>query len=224
IAGRRRLLTHGMELAVAKCLNSLEYLSALGKAIGKAIEKVMQDGLTAGITHGKEGHILTDVAAHNPFTEVDYVSALQQLHGVNFSLLAELKSNKDASIEALMNILFLKEHLAERLDVFDSQVRRIKDNIMSHKSLFQDVFILLAEPFSDAAITGTEGTSDTVPATADTTAALSVTFASASIVDPISIDDFEVIGMDDQPTATENFADANVNPFSNVDDAELNIP
>nr|GEU98806.1 hypothetical protein [Tanacetum cinerariifolium] len=156
IVGRKWLLTHGIELAVAKCLNSFEYLSALGTAVSKAIEKGMQDGLTARITHGKEGRGLTDVAAHN-------ISA-------------------------------------------------------------EDVFIPLAEPFSTAAVTGTEGTSDTVPATADTTAALSVTFASANIVDPISIDDYKVIGTDDQPAAMENVADANVNPFPNVDDTELNIP
>ncbi|GKD47428.1 hypothetical protein Tco_1272073, partial [Tanacetum coccineum] len=63
ISGRRWLLTHGMELALIKCLNSPEYLSALGAAIGKAIEKGMQDGLSVGIAHGKEGRVLTDVAA-----------------------------------------------------------------------------------------------------------------------------------------------------------------
>nr|GFA46912.1 hypothetical protein [Tanacetum cinerariifolium] len=83
-----------------------------------------------------------------------------------------------------------------------------------------DVFIPLAEPFSAAAVTGTKVTSSTVPATVDTTATLSITFASASIVDPISIDDYEVTG-----TVTgKNVADGNVSPFSNVDDAELNIP
>ncbi|GKD23058.1 hypothetical protein Tco_1224761, partial [Tanacetum coccineum] len=39
ISGRRWLLTHGLELAIAKCLNSTEYLSSLGAAIGKAVEK-----------------------------------------------------------------------------------------------------------------------------------------------------------------------------------------
>ncbi|GKE88436.1 hypothetical protein Tco_1565911, partial [Tanacetum coccineum] len=61
IFGRRWLLTHGMELAIAKCLNSTEYLSTLGAAIGKAVEKGMQDGLSVGITHGAEGRNLTDV-------------------------------------------------------------------------------------------------------------------------------------------------------------------
>ncbi|GKG55987.1 hypothetical protein Tco_0574881, partial [Tanacetum coccineum] len=54
-------------------------LFALRAAIGKAIEKGMQDGLSAGIVHGKEGRVLTDVAAHNPFAEVDYTYALQQI-------------------------------------------------------------------------------------------------------------------------------------------------
>ncbi|GJX32865.1 hypothetical protein Tco_0242720 [Tanacetum coccineum] len=79
IAGHRWLLTYGMKLAVFKCLNSLEYLSALGTAISKAIEKGMQDGLAAGITHGQEGRVLTDVAAFNPSAEDDFTSALQEV-------------------------------------------------------------------------------------------------------------------------------------------------
>nr|GFD06882.1 hypothetical protein [Tanacetum cinerariifolium] len=70
---------------------------------------------------GKEGWVLTDVAAHNPSAEADYVSALQQVQGVNFPLLAELKANKDASIEAVMNILRLEENLAKRLGLNESQ-------------------------------------------------------------------------------------------------------
>ncbi|GKB89160.1 hypothetical protein Tco_0961432 [Tanacetum coccineum] len=138
ISCRRWLLTQGMELAVVKCLNSPEYLSMLGAAISKAIEKGMQDGLSAGITHGKEGRSLTDVAAYNPSAEVDYVSALQALQSVNFSLLAELKANKDAS---------------------------------------------------------TVGTSSVVPVVSHTTTALSTTFASTSIVPPITIEDYKFTGV-----------------------------
>nr|GEV77468.1 hypothetical protein [Tanacetum cinerariifolium] len=203
IAGRRWILTHGMELAIAKCLNSPEYLSAFGTAISKAIKKGMQDGLAAGITHGREGHVLTDVAAHNPTAEAD------------------------TSIEAMMNILHLEEHLAERLglnesqphadqlmvlihhssdkivigafalslalDVSDARVWRIRENIMSHRSLFQDVFIPLAEPLSVVALTGME-------------------------------DDYGVMGTDDQSVVNEKVVDKDPNPFLNVDDAELNIP
>nr|GFB01954.1 hypothetical protein [Tanacetum cinerariifolium] len=105
ISGRRWLLTHGMGLSVVKCLNSTEYLSALGAEISKAIEKGMQEGLSAGITHGAEGRNLADVAAYNPYAEADYLSALQRLQNVNFSLVAELKSNKDASVDTIMNLL-----------------------------------------------------------------------------------------------------------------------
>ncbi|GKC72914.1 hypothetical protein Tco_1118797 [Tanacetum coccineum] len=252
ISGRRWLLTQGMELAIIKCLNSLEYLSALGAAIGNAIEKGMQDGLSAGIIHGKEGRVLTDVAAHNPSANVDYISALQQLKYVNFSLLAELKSNKDASIETVMDILRLEGPLAEKLgldelqpnvdqlmvpihhspdkvvigatalslalDVSSVRIQKIKENITNQRSALRDVFVPLAEPFSAAVLTGTEGTSDIVSATANTNTALSTTFASTSSIAHISIDDYEVIGTDDQAVA-----DGNAASFSNVDDAELNI-
>ncbi|GJR52156.1 hypothetical protein Tco_1402677 [Tanacetum coccineum] len=117
----RWLLTHDMELAISKCLNSTEYLSTLGAAIGKAVEKGMQEGLSAGITHGAEGRKLTDVAAYNLFAEADYLSALQRVQSVNFSLIAELKANKDVSIDTIINLLHLEDTLAERLGLTESQ-------------------------------------------------------------------------------------------------------
>nr|GEV29487.1 hypothetical protein [Tanacetum cinerariifolium] len=56
------LLTYGMKPAIAKYLNSSEYISALAAAIGKAIEKGMQDGLAARIIHGKEAEPFSTVA------------------------------------------------------------------------------------------------------------------------------------------------------------------
>ncbi|GKE62566.1 hypothetical protein Tco_1512933 [Tanacetum coccineum] len=135
IAGRRWLLTHGMELANAKCLNSTEYLSALGAAIGKAIEKGMREGLSTGITHGIEGRTLTDIAIYNPSAEADYLAALHHLQSVNFSLLAELKSNKDASTEAIMNLLWLEDHLADRLGLTASQPHADQLMVPIHHSL-----------------------------------------------------------------------------------------
>ncbi|GJT62361.1 hypothetical protein Tco_1005894 [Tanacetum coccineum] len=253
VSGRRWLLTHGMELAIVKFLNSPEYLFALRAAIGKAIEKGMQDGLSAGIVHGREGRVLTDVAAHNPFAEVDYTYALQHIRSVNFSLLAELISNKDASVKIVMDILRLEDPLAKKLglnelqpnvdqlmvpihrsldkvvlgataltlalDVSSFRVRRIRENIANQRSALRDVFVPLAEPFFAAVLTGTEGTSDIVSTTANTNTALSTTFASASSIAPISVDDYEVVGADDQAVAGGNAAF-----FPNVDDAELNIP
>nr|GFD25005.1 cold-regulated 47 [Tanacetum cinerariifolium] len=94
---------------------------ACRRAISKAIEKGMQDGLAVGIAHGKEGRVLTDVATYNSSAKDDYVSALQELHNVNFSLFDELKSNKDVSVETLMIILRLEKFLAERLGLNESQ-------------------------------------------------------------------------------------------------------
>ncbi|GKD76719.1 hypothetical protein Tco_1339340 [Tanacetum coccineum] len=257
IAGRRWLLTYGMELVVAKCLNSSEYLSALGAAISKAIEKGMQDGLAARITHGQEGRVLTDVAAFNPSAESDYIFALQDLQSVNFSLLADLKSNKDASLETLMDILCLDDTLAERLglnesqphvdqlmvpvhhspdhtvigaralslslDVSHSRVQRIKENIAKNRPAPRDVFVPLAEPLSIVALEGTGGTSGTAP---DTTTALSTTYMSASSIPPISTDDYMVVYADSQEGTGadgQTGAGADVNPFPNVEDAELDI-
>nr|GFB42946.1 nonaspanin [Tanacetum cinerariifolium] len=93
----------------------------LRAAIGKAIEKGMQDGLSAGIVHGKERRVLTDVTAHNPYAKVNYTSALQQLRNLNFSLLAKLKSNKDASVETVMVILCMEGPLVEKLRLNELQ-------------------------------------------------------------------------------------------------------
>ncbi|GKA54216.1 hypothetical protein Tco_0753165 [Tanacetum coccineum] len=113
ISGWRWLLTHGLKLAVVKCLNSQEYLSALGAAISRAIEKGMQDGLSAGIDHGRAGRSLEDVAAYSPSAEADYTSALQRLREVDFPLLAELKYHKDSSTADVMDLLRLKGPLAD---------------------------------------------------------------------------------------------------------------
>ncbi|GJT72044.1 reverse transcriptase domain-containing protein [Tanacetum coccineum] len=45
---QRWILGRGLRLVVMKCLQSPEYLAALGGAIGHAIDKGMQDGLAAG--------------------------------------------------------------------------------------------------------------------------------------------------------------------------------
>ncbi|GJU38379.1 hypothetical protein Tco_1191336 [Tanacetum coccineum] len=109
--------------------------------------------------------------------------------------------------------------LSLTLYVSNIRVRKIKENIANQRSALCDVFVPLSEPFSTKVLTGTKGTSDVVPATADITTALSTTFASASTIAPISVDDYEVIDTDDQVDD-----DGNAKPFPNVDDAKLNIP
>ncbi|GJS53508.1 gypsy type transposase [Tanacetum coccineum] len=93
----RWLLTHGMKLLMAKCLNSIEYIEALRNAFGRAIKKGMQEGLAAGIEHGQAGRCLTDLEAYIPSVEDDFNSAVCDLRGLNFLLLQELSNKKDAS-------------------------------------------------------------------------------------------------------------------------------
>ncbi|GKB58608.1 hypothetical protein Tco_0914794 [Tanacetum coccineum] len=139
IAGRRWLLTHGLKLFLTKCLNSSEHLSALGAAISRAIEKGMQDGLAAGIEHGAHGRSLEDLVAYNPFAEEDYNVALQELRSLDFSLLAELKSHKDASVETIMNLLRLEIPLVDAPGMSDLQPDMDQLMVPIHRSKDQAV-------------------------------------------------------------------------------------
>nr|GEV93629.1 hypothetical protein [Tanacetum cinerariifolium] len=227
----------------------------LGAAISKAVEKGMHEGLSAGITHGAEGRQLADVAAYNPFAKAGYLSALQHLQSVNFSLIAELKSNKDASVDTIMNLLRLDGVLAERLgltesqphvdqlmvlihhspdqrvvgasaltfslEVSNSRVKKMRENIANHVSALCGVFVPLSEPLSATALEGMEGTSGSIP---DVAAILSMTFVSASTIPPISTDDYEVAHADGQGGARvddETATDDDMNFF--VSNADLNI-
>ncbi|GJV17201.1 hypothetical protein Tco_1362524 [Tanacetum coccineum] len=166
IFGRRWLLTHGLKLVLVKCLNSSEYLTTLGAAISRSIEKGIQDGLAAGIDHGRTGRSLADIVAYNPPVQVDFNSALQELCEVDFRLLANLKSHKDASIEDVMNLLRLESPLADApsMDSLQHDIEQLKVPIHS--------------------------TSISVPGATGTTTALSTTFASASSIPPISVKDY----------------------------------
>ncbi|GJX14818.1 hypothetical protein Tco_0206576 [Tanacetum coccineum] len=113
ISGRRWILTHGLKLVILKCLQSPEYCHALGTAIGCAVNKGIQDGLRARVDHGKVRRDLSVIKAYDPSAEAKYVEAVNALGTVDFSLLSELKSKKDASIVDLMDSLRLEGPLAE---------------------------------------------------------------------------------------------------------------
>nr|GEX57604.1 hypothetical protein [Tanacetum cinerariifolium] len=217
ISGRQWLITHGMELAIAKCLNFTEYLCTLGAAIGKAIEKGMHEGLSAGITHSAEGRKLTDVAAYNPSAEADYLSALQRLQSphVDQRMVPIHHSSNQRVIGA--------SALSLSLDVSSSRVRKIKENIANHVLDLRGVFVPLSEPLSAMALEGMEGTFGAAP---DTTTALSITSVSASTISPISTDDYEVVYTDGQEgtgAGGETLNDESAVPFPNVSDAELDV-
>nr|GEV92237.1 putative transposase (putative), gypsy type [Tanacetum cinerariifolium] len=85
IAGRRRLLSHGVRLAV------------------------MKQGLEAGIKHGRSERTLAQVEAYNPRVKDNFVSAVTDFENVSFGLLDELKLLKDSPLASIMSALVLKD-------------------------------------------------------------------------------------------------------------------
>ncbi|GKA58327.1 hypothetical protein Tco_0757515 [Tanacetum coccineum] len=232
ISGRRWLLTRNIKLDVVKCLNLPEYLIALGSAISRAIEKGVQDGLSADIDYGKAGRSLTDIVAYTPATEADYNSALQRLREVDFPLLVELNSHKDASTVDIMDFLRLEGPLADAprmndlqpdveqltlpihrpedqvflgetslsfaLSVAYSRVEKIRENVVAQRSALIDVWVPLFDALFAKNLIGAASTTGSVPTVVVTTTALSTTFASASSIPPITMDDYDIVNVDGQ--------------------------
>ncbi|GJR25446.1 hypothetical protein Tco_1101678 [Tanacetum coccineum] len=174
ISGRRWLLTRGIKLVVIKCINSQEYLTALGSIISRAIEKGMQDGLSVGIDHGKAGRSLADIVAYNPAAEADYNSAL---------------------IVDIMDLLRLEDPLADTPGMSDFQPDVEQLTLPIHRPEDQ---VVLVDPLSAKNLIGATSTSSSVPAAVVATTSLSTTFASASSVPPITTDDYDIVNVDSQ--------------------------
>ncbi|GKF23719.1 hypothetical protein Tco_0076041, partial [Tanacetum coccineum] len=153
----------------------------------------------AGIDHGREGRSLADIVAYNPSAEVDFNSFLQELREVDFPLLAELKSHKDASIEDIMNLLRLKGPLADA-------PKWIRANIAAERLALLGVWTPLSEPLSVQNLISAASTSASIPAATGTTTALSTTFASARSIPPITVEDYEIIHSDGQENSHGNVA------------------
>nr|GEU54925.1 RNA-directed DNA polymerase, eukaryota [Tanacetum cinerariifolium] len=191
-------------------------ISALGVAINRAINKGMQDGLSASIIHGREGRSLADVAAYNLVAEADYNSALQRLREMDFLLLFELSSYKNASVEDIMSLLWLEGLLADTPGMSDLQPNVDQENITAKRSALIGVWDPLVDPLSAENLVGMTGTSDSVPAAIATTTALSTTFASTSFVPPITIEDYEIAGTDG-PENAQGQGQGNVTSFPTVE-------
>nr|GEW39314.1 hypothetical protein [Tanacetum cinerariifolium] len=197
------LLTYGMELVVVKCLNSNEYLSALGAAISKVVEKGMQEGLSVGITHGAEGRKVADVAAYNPSAKADYlVDTIMNLLRLDDVLSKRLGLTES---QTYVNQLMVPIHhfpdqrvvgafaLSLSLEVSHSRVKKMIENIAKHVSALHGMFVPLSEPLSAAALEGMEGTFGSAH---DTTTTLSTAFVFASTIPPISTDDYKQRGVE----------------------------
>ncbi|GKC67461.1 hypothetical protein Tco_1100059 [Tanacetum coccineum] len=113
IARRRWVLSHDLKLVITKCMQSPEYMAALGGDFGRAIDKGMQDGLKAGVDHGRARRGLDVIAAYDPSAKANFVSAVDALRAVNFPLLAQLESKKDVSMADIIDLLRLEGPAAE---------------------------------------------------------------------------------------------------------------
>ncbi|GKD52439.1 hypothetical protein Tco_1281415 [Tanacetum coccineum] len=179
ISGRRWLLTHGLKLVLVKYLNSSEYLTALGAAISRSIEK-------------------------------DFNSALQEIREVDFHLLSELKSHKDANIEDVMNLLRLEGPLADApgMDSLQPDVEQLR--IPIYRSEDQVVLgetslsFSLGVSYSRVERIRANIAVECIPAATGTTTDLSTTFAFASSIPPIFVEDYEIIHADGQENSEGN--------------------
>ncbi|GJY50892.1 hypothetical protein Tco_0441739 [Tanacetum coccineum] len=164
IAGRRWLLTHGMKLLIVKCLNSNEYMEALGHAFGRAIEKGMQEGLAAGIEHGRAGRCLTDLEAYIPSAEDDFNSAIRDLLILNFSHPTRTFHKKDAalgnqdhhlsSLDDIDGIIIGSQALSVALNVCRGRVEKMERNLIERLPFLKDVFTSIEDPLSAEALVG----------------------------------------------------------------------
>ncbi|GJZ81815.1 hypothetical protein Tco_0646809 [Tanacetum coccineum] len=151
------------------------------------------DGLVAGIDHGKAGRGLVDVASYNPSAEANYVSTVNALRAVDFPLLSQLESQKDASIIDIMGLLHLEGPAAETPEANQLQASpKIRGDATSRRLSLSDAMFPLIEPLSAENLDG-EASTFGVPTTA-TTIALSTTFILTISVPPISVADYEVLG------------------------------
>nr|GEW67307.1 hypothetical protein [Tanacetum cinerariifolium] len=146
------------------------------------IDKGMHDGLAAGIDYGKAERVLTNVAAYNPFTEVDFIFVMNALPYASHS------SSED-------QVIFRETPLSFYLDVVHSYKQRIRGDVTSqHLSIIDDM-VFLIEPLSAENLIGKTSTSEF----STMTTALSTTFVQTSFVPLISAVDLGVLSAE-QPT------------------------
>nr|GEV42394.1 hypothetical protein [Tanacetum cinerariifolium] len=134
----------GIQLSYDELSSNVAFLeferdSLVGQAIGCAVNKGIQDGLRAGVDHGKAKRDLSVIEAYDPSAEAKYVEAMNALGTVDFPLLYELKSKKDARIVDLMDSFRLEGPLADIPGAKDLQpspeqlrllIHRLEDNVV----------------------------------------------------------------------------------------------
>nr|GEU80632.1 hypothetical protein [Tanacetum cinerariifolium]GEV90777.1 hypothetical protein [Tanacetum cinerariifolium] len=167
ISERRWFLTHGLKLVLLKCLQSSEYLQALGQAISCAVNKGIQDGLKARIDHGQAGRDLIQ-------------EGIMHCSSYGFSPLGGLKDD----------VVIRETSLSSSLQVINLRVQRFRGEVKEKRLLLTDVITSLVEPLSSKSLTG-EASTSAAPITT-----LSMIFASFNFVHPTSVVSDQVLDVD----------------------------
>nr|GEU34433.1 transposase (putative), gypsy type [Tanacetum cinerariifolium] len=107
-------------------------------------------------------------------------------------------SHKDVSVKDIMNLLHLEDPFVDAPGMGDLQPD-IEANIAAERSALLDVWTPLYEPLSIQNMIGEASTFASV-----TTTTLSTTFASASSIPPITVDDYEIMHTDSQQSPQGN--------------------
>ncbi|GJY43833.1 hypothetical protein Tco_0432046 [Tanacetum coccineum] len=152
---------------------------------------------------------------------MEYERERERFMSVNFSLLADLKSNKDASLETLMDILRLDETLAEKLGLDASQPHVDQLMVPVHHSQDQTVVGARALSLSlDVSHSRVQRIKENI---VNNRSALRDVFV--SLFEPLSIVALEGTEGTSESTGADGQTGVgvDVNPFPNVDDAELDI-
>ncbi|GKE94495.1 hypothetical protein Tco_1579350, partial [Tanacetum coccineum] len=165
LAGRRWLLTHGVELAMIKCLKSPEYQGILGNALGRAVDFGMQEGLAAGHEHGVAGTPLSAVIAYSlEAAEAKFLDAIKALEEADFPFIQLLKSKKDSGMDELsipiyhsnVNVVVGETSLSFTLLNVHTRAEGAKKRVAALQQLIVDI---ASHPLSSQTLVGEATTS-----------------------------------------------------------------
>nr|GEY74725.1 hypothetical protein [Tanacetum cinerariifolium] len=128
IAGRRWVIGHGLRLAMMKCAKSLEMRQAFADVVSAGVAKGMSEDLKHGVEHGRTQLELESIEAYDPEAEAKFVAALQSLKDLKFSLLDQLESLKDASMDYIlcsMGVFAIAQRLVYSVEDTESIAARV---------------------------------------------------------------------------------------------------
>ncbi|GJR01661.1 hypothetical protein Tco_0524645 [Tanacetum coccineum] len=164
IAGRRWLLTHGMKLLMAKCLNSTEYMEALENAFSRAIEKGIQEAWPLELNMDK----------------------LKDKDAGTWDVMDLLRLD-----DAVAEVVIGSQALSVALETCHSRVRKMERNLTERLPFLKDVFVSIDHPLSAEALTILPETSIEPSVTALITTALSTVVIRPNSDPFLLVEDYE---------------------------------